>query len=293
VDQSEAKRRRAADKPKLSKRHPYAAVDHRVLDSLPYSDMTFSAHSLLLLMARQLTKDNNGHLQASFTWCKRYGFGSEHTVRAAIAELLSHGFIYRTRSHGANGAWAKYAVTWLLITKRDGLFLDAFRTCAWRDWQPNEKKSSRQKLPEESGRKCSFTPENPAESAGNPPAKTADYELIPCRGAVDLGVDLLQGGGSRKCLQEMAGARMNGTANCCQTQAGAAGPLTVSEAHRTMRRHPSPQVGFSSVRAVCVGECLLLLEKQSKEIKCGDSLNRGCKRRRTITAIPLPRQSSA
>lgn len=158
VDHNEAGRRRSVDRPKLSKRHPYAAIEHRVIDSIPYPDMTFSAHALLLLMARQLTRDNNGHLQASFKWCKRYGFGSEHTLRAAISELISHGFIYRTRSHGANGAWSKYAVTWLSITKRDGLFLNGFVACAWRYWQPVEKKSSRQKVPEQSGRKCSFTP---------------------------------------------------------------------------------------------------------------------------------------
>jgi len=180
VDQNEAKRRHQVDRPKLSTKHPYGAVQHRAIDSDAYSDMTFSAQALLLLMARQLTRDNNGHLQASFKWCKRYGFGSEHTLRAAIAELIGHGFIYRTRSHGANGAWARYAVTWLSITKREGLFLDGFQPCAWGNWEP-QKKSSRQKLLDQSGRKCSSTPENPAESAGKPTAETAAYELIPCR----------------------------------------------------------------------------------------------------------------
>jgi len=175
---------------KTSTRHPYAAIEHRVIDSLPYADMTFSARALLLLLARQLTRDNNGHLQASFKWCKRYGFGSEHTLRVAIAELIGRGFIYRTRSHGANGAWSKYAVTWLPITKREGLFLDGFDTCAWRHWQPVEKKSSRQKLPDDSGRKCSFIPQDPAKSAGKPTAENAPYVLIPCRGAVPGGVDL-------------------------------------------------------------------------------------------------------
>lgn len=179
VDQNESRRRRSVDGPKTSKRHPYAAVDHRVIDSLPYADLTFSAQALLLLVARQLTKDNNGELQASFNWCKRYGFGSEHTLRAALAELIGHGFVYRTRSHGANGAWAKYAVTWLPITRREGLFLGGFKACAWRHWKPVEKKSSPQKLPDDSGKKCSFTPEDPAETAGSAPAKTAAYELIP------------------------------------------------------------------------------------------------------------------
>lgn len=167
---------------KYSTKHPYAAIEHRVIDSPAYADLGHSACRLLTLFARQLTKDNNGHLQASFKWCRKFGVLSEHTLRNAIAELIAHGFIYRARSHGANGAWARYAVTWLPITRKEGLFLSGFVPCAWRHWQPGEKKSSPQKLLEQSGRKRSFTPENPAESAGTLPVKTAGYELMPCRG---------------------------------------------------------------------------------------------------------------
>ncbi len=177
--------RRGQQPPKASTKHLYASIEHRVIDSLAYADLTFSARSLLLLIARQLSKENNGHLHASFTWCRRFGFGSEHTLRAAIAELIAHGFIYRTRSHGANKAWAKYAVTWLSISKdREGLFVEGFKACAWRDWQPADKKSSRHKVQDQSGRECSFTPKNPAESAGTWGAKTAGYELMPCSSAL-------------------------------------------------------------------------------------------------------------
>jgi hypothetical protein len=169
---------------KTSTKHPYAAIEHRVIDSPAFADLKPSACSLLLLLARQLTKDNNGHLHAGFKWCKPRGIGSEHTLRDAIADLIVHGFIYRTRSHGANGAWAKYAVTWLPIKQREGLFLDSFKSCAWRDWKPSDKKSTRQKVQEQSGRKCSFTLENPAESAGCRGAKSADNELMPCSSSV-------------------------------------------------------------------------------------------------------------
>ena len=167
---------------KPSTRHPYAAIEHRVIDSSAYADLTHSACRLLTLIARQLTKDNNGQLHATFSWCKVRGIHSEHTLRDAIADLIAHGFIYRTRSHGANKAWARYAVTWLPIKNREGLFLDGFKPYAWREWEPTDKKSSRQKVQEKSGRKCSFTIENPAESAGTRPAESAGYELVPCRG---------------------------------------------------------------------------------------------------------------
>jgi hypothetical protein len=175
---------------KSSTMHPYAAIDHRVIDSPAFADLSHSSVRLLLLIARQLTvsvtwsKGNNGHLSAAFSECKKRGFGSEHTLRDAIAELISHGFIYRTRSHGANGAWAHYAVTWLPIKETKRLFLDGFVPCAWRNWMPLNKKSSRQKKPEQPGKKCSFTTEIPAESAGSPPAETAYYELVPIEGGI-------------------------------------------------------------------------------------------------------------
>lgn len=176
-DRTEAQER-GIKKTKLSTKHPYAAIEHRVLDSLAYADLSFSARALLILLARQLTKDNNGHLQAAFKWCSKYGIGSEHTLKKAIAELIAHGIIYRTRSYGANRVWARYAVTWLPIVKKEGLFLAGFESNGWRHWQPEEK-GSRQKVREDSSRKCSFTLGNPAESAGTTPARTADYELVP------------------------------------------------------------------------------------------------------------------
>lgn len=166
---------------KPSRKDPYAAIEHRVIESPAYADLSFSSCALLILLARQLSKDNNGHLQASFKWCHQRGFGSEHTLSNAIAELISHGFIYRTRSHGANKAWARYAVTWLPIKQRDGLFLAGFTPCAWREWNMPNDKSTPQKVQDQSSRKCSFTPDNPAESAGCRGAKNADYELIPRR----------------------------------------------------------------------------------------------------------------
>lgn len=165
---------------KTTTKHPYAAIEHRVIDSPAFAALRPSSVKLLLLLARQLTKDNNGHLHAAFKWCAGYEIGSEHTLRDAIAQLIAHGLIYRTRSHGANGAWARYAVTWLPIKNRDGLFLAGFKSFAWRDWVPPEKKSTRQKVQEQSGRKCSFTPQHPAETAGTRGAKTADNELMPC-----------------------------------------------------------------------------------------------------------------
>lgn len=187
IDRAEATRRGQSPR-KTSTKHPYAAIEHRVIDSPAYADLKPTAKVLLLLLARQLTKSNNGHLQATFEWCKRYGIGSEHTLRDAIAELIAHGLIYRTKSHGANRVWANYAVTWLPIPEKGGLFLDGWKQLAWRDWLPSEKKAH--------GRKCRTTP---AESAVSPPTfrqkvqevrgqKLQGMNLMPCSSDVQASI---------------------------------------------------------------------------------------------------------
>jgi len=184
IDQNEGRRRSKVDRKERGKLYPYFRLEHRLIESPAWAALSFSARALLDLFGRQLNGTNNGHLQATFAWAERYGFGSEHTLRAAIADLITHGFIYKTRSHGANGAWARYAVTWEPIKNTADLFLAGFVPNVWEKWAPEPMangKSSRQKLPEQSSRKCSFTPKVPAETAGKPTAESADYESC-CHG---------------------------------------------------------------------------------------------------------------
>jgi hypothetical protein len=76
--------------------HPFAAIEHRVIDSPAYADLPHSACRLLTLMTRQLTinrdwpRGNNGHLHAVFGWCHTRGIGSEHTLQRDLAALISH-----------------------------------------------------------------------------------------------------------------------------------------------------------------------------------------------------------
>lgn len=145
-DSSEASRRGNQPKKRPSQ-HPFLMLEHRILDSPGFADLKPTSQVLIFLMARQFDGRNNGHLQATHSWCKKYGIGSDHTLKGAIAELISHGLLYRTRSHGANGAWAKYALTWLPLSQdREGLFLAGFVANAWRNWTAPKKKSSPQKL---------------------------------------------------------------------------------------------------------------------------------------------------
>lgn len=162
---------------------PFASIDHSVIDSPAFSDLSHSAVRVLLIITRQCNGSNNGLLQATYSYCKDKGVGSEHTLQKAIAELIAHGFIYRTRGHGfeaGKNTWAKYAITWRSLCakeRRKGLFVDNFEMYAWRKW-PFDKKSDRQKVQEATGKKCSFMPPSPAVSAGNRPAESAAYELL-------------------------------------------------------------------------------------------------------------------
>lgn len=177
VDKTEAARRSQSPR-KAATNHPYAAIEHRVIDSPAFADLKHSSVRVLLAICRQLTRENNGHLQCSFSWCKRYGIGSTNTLADSVADLVAHGFVYRTRSHGANGVWAKYAVTWLPIRKPDGLFLAGFKMFAWREWVMTNDKTLSQKLRQDYRKNCELSPETIAETATSLISETATYE--PC-----------------------------------------------------------------------------------------------------------------
>lgn len=176
-------------RPKKSKKvtHPYAAIEHRVIDSLAFADLKPSSVALLLILARQLTKDNNGHLQATWSYCRKRGIGSENTLRAAISDLIEHGFICRTRSRGANKVAALYAVTWLTIKRKDGLYLNIFYKDGWKAW---EEKNHPSKTEVTKHHLSVRTLCNPPEIDAVIPQESDDYELVPCTSILSANEEL-------------------------------------------------------------------------------------------------------
>lgn len=179
MDRDELAKRGKLPRTTTIKNHPYFRLEWRVIDNPAFADLTPSAVKVLLLICRQLTKDNNGHLQATYTFMKKHGIGSEHTLQEAIRQLISHGFIYRTRSHGANRAWARYAVTWLSITKKEGLFLAGFVSCGWRYWEPVEKKAPRKKSRSVPAKSADLPPEFQQEVQESVPQEMQTMNSMP------------------------------------------------------------------------------------------------------------------
>ncbi len=182
IDRTEASRR-SKEPRKTSTKHPYAAIEHRVIDSPAYADLTFSARAILIQLARQLTKpNNNGKLQAAHSYLQQYGF-SDNTVTRSIAELIEHGFVFRTRSGGFHQGAAQYAVTWLPLADRlDGLSCNSFKPFAWRDWEPAKKKTRPPNLRTYSRTFGERTTSTAANLGTVPPPKNTDIELMPYTG---------------------------------------------------------------------------------------------------------------
>jgi hypothetical protein len=90
----------------------FVALPWSVLDCPAYALLSHPAKALLLEVARQFVRDNNGRLLLSKKHLTRRGWTSADVITRAKRELLSAGFIFETvMGHRPNKAsW--YAVTW-------------------------------------------------------------------------------------------------------------------------------------------------------------------------------------
>lgn len=91
---------------------PFIALPWVVLDCPAYQSLTMHARALLLEIARQYVRDNNGRLLASRAYMVQRGWKSADMLTKAKRELLEGGFIFETvKGHRPNKAsW--YAITW-------------------------------------------------------------------------------------------------------------------------------------------------------------------------------------
>ncbi len=98
----------------------FVALPWTVLDCPAYQALTMHARALLLEIARQYVRDNNGRLLASRAYMAPRGWKSADMLTKAKRELLDGGFIFETvRGHRPHKAsW--YALTWQTLDSHPG-----------------------------------------------------------------------------------------------------------------------------------------------------------------------------
>lgn len=98
----------------------FVAMPWTVLDCPAYGRLSVHARALLLELARQFVRDNNGRLLLSRAYMQTRGWKSVDMLTKAKTELIEAGFIYQTViGHRPNKAsW--YAVTWRALDRMPG-----------------------------------------------------------------------------------------------------------------------------------------------------------------------------
>ncbi|MGY0619881.1 helix-turn-helix domain-containing protein [Lysobacter sp. A378] len=124
----------------------FLPVPHAVLGHPTFHELSGNAAKLLLAILAAYKGDNNGHLTATHSLMKRRGFNSKDSLARGLRELISSGYIIRTRVQYLRSA-ALYAVTWLPINQPPtgqsydvGVTAGEEATDLWRDTNlPNTK----------------------------------------------------------------------------------------------------------------------------------------------------------
>lgn len=98
----------------------FIALPWTVMDSPAYAELGYPARALLMELARQFVRDNNGRLLTSRAYMAKRGWKSAGVIQDAKNELIKAGFIYETvKGHRPNKAsW--YALTWRTLDRLPG-----------------------------------------------------------------------------------------------------------------------------------------------------------------------------
>lgn len=98
----------------------FVALPWSVLDCPAYARLSMHARALLLEVARQFVRDNNGRMLLSRVYMAKRGWKSMDMLNKCKTELVEAGFIFQTvQGHRPNKAsW--FAVTWRALDKLPG-----------------------------------------------------------------------------------------------------------------------------------------------------------------------------
>lgn len=127
--------RNAGKKPTGRDAGGFIALPWAVLDCPAYAGLSHPARSLLLEVARQYVRDNNGRLLLSAAYMKSRGWNSVGVIQKAKIELLKARFIFETVKGKRPNKAGWYAVAWQTIDRLPGYdagAVDAFERGAYR-----------------------------------------------------------------------------------------------------------------------------------------------------------------
>ena len=95
----------------------FVALPWSVLDCPAWARLSHPARSLLLELARQYVRDNNGRLLASGAHLAKRGWTSNDVITRALRELVAAGFAHQTVKGRRPSRASWYALTWYALDR--------------------------------------------------------------------------------------------------------------------------------------------------------------------------------
>ena len=171
----------------------FVALPWTVLDCPAYAGLSHPARSLLMEIARQWVKDNNGRLLASSAYLRKRGWKSVDVITRAKRDLIAGGFIHETVMGQRPNKASWYAITWQRLDKLKGYDEGAeatFRRGAYMDntaLKPQKMREHLFKKWEGVGRSTTKTPTKvpTAKNASLMPSHGVESALIAPSGGVE------------------------------------------------------------------------------------------------------------
>lgn len=171
----------------------FVALPWSVLDCPAYASLSHAARSLLMEIARQFVKDNNGRLLASGAYLRKRGWKSADVITRAKRELLAAGFIFETVMGQRPNKASWYAVTWQRLDKLKGYdegAAELFKRGAYAAGVPLQPQRTREELYEKwrqpTVKNEAITPANGVEHVQIAPSDGVEVStLAPSSGAMD------------------------------------------------------------------------------------------------------------
>lgn len=124
----------------------FVALPWSVIDSAAYGRLSVHARALLLEVARQFVRDNNGRLLLSRGFMEGRGWKSVDMLTKAKRELLEGGFIFETVKGSRPNRASWYAVTWQTLDRHPGYdpgAVETFKRSAYLRGEPLKNASLR------------------------------------------------------------------------------------------------------------------------------------------------------